>query len=175
VDSSDPIETLRFVYPRLLTLARMLSPRDPEDLVQDALVEVLSYHPGFEGITYPLGYSKAVMGRMASRRRFGRARNEPFLSLTELLDGSDSAIEWEEGVVSSIDVMEAMRRLGRGQRACVALSLSEALTDEQIGTLLEVSASTVRSQRSRGMAHLRELLATRPIDPGTSKKERRER
>jgi RNA polymerase sigma factor (sigma-70 family) len=153
---ADEVELLRALYPRLLMSARVLvRSRDPEDLVQDALVEVLVAHPGFDGIAHPLGYAKTVMARLAYRTR---RRSEDFLDAPELIERLDrrSIPDWEEAVDAGIDLRVALNRLGRKQRACVYLRFLEGLDDRDIASLLGVRPATVRAQISRALARMRD-------------------
>jgi RNA polymerase sigma factor (sigma-70 family) len=154
---SDPVELLRALYPPLLATAEVLSRgRDPEDLVQQALVEMLVRYPQFEGITHPLGYAKTVIAHLAYRRNRSRASLDVPLDLLDQLEEA-SADGWEEVVGDQLEVREAMRRLGPKQRVCVYLRFAEGLDDKHIASLLGTKPSTVRSQISRALRRMREV------------------
>ncbi len=150
---SDPVELLRSLYPLLLAVAERIARRDAEDLVQETLLRVLVSHPEFEGIAYPLGYAKATLVRLASHRlRTGGTEVMP--SLTERLDQPASE-GWEDAIGSRLDLRKRLAILGTRQRACLYLRFAEGLDDEEIAALLGIRTSTVRSQVSRAISHLR--------------------
>jgi RNA polymerase sigma factor (sigma-70 family) len=154
---SEPVELLRALYPPLLATAKVLSRgRDPEDLVQQALVEMLVRYPQFEGISHPLGYAKTVVAHLAYRRNRSRASMDAPLDLLDQLEEA-SADGWEDGVGDQLEIREAMRRLGPKQRVCVYLRFAEGLDDQQIASVLGTKPSTVRSQISRGLRRMKEV------------------
>ena len=165
----DPIELLRSLYPLLRNTARsMASARDLEDAddrVQDALVEVLTRHPRFEGIEYPFGYAKTVLVRRAYSCRRRRLWEVP-LELQEKLR-PNAAEELEEGVDDRLATEEALRGLGRKQRICIWLRYMQDLDDLEIASVLGCSASTVRSQIARGLRKMRPGLLNEEIPPRT--------
>jgi RNA polymerase sigma-70 factor (sigma-E family) len=58
-------------------------------------------------------------------------------------------------------VMAALAKLADGQRACVVLRHYTDLSVEDTAEVLGISVGTVKSQTSRGLAQLRELLGER--------------
>jgi RNA polymerase sigma factor (sigma-70 family) len=141
---------LRAVYPQLVASARFVTGGAGEDLAQDALIETLSRHPGFDGLENPLGYARTVLFRMAFRRA-ERMREVP-ADVSSLLEPvRDPAIQ----VVEREGLVEALETLGHRQRACVVLRYLEGLDDEEIGTVLGCRTSTVRSQIARGLRRMK--------------------
>lgn len=148
----NPVEVLRALYPRLLASARAAGAE--EDVVQEALVETLSRHPDFRGIAHPLGYTKAVLFRLAYAKRLRRIREVP-LELQERLETiSDPA----DRVADRLRTRDALMELGPRQRACIVLRYVEGLDDDAIAAVLGVGPSTVRSQITRAREHLRAIL-----------------
>jgi len=148
----DPVEVLRLLHPRLLAAARSLG--IDEDMVQEAIVETLSRHPDFGGIAHPLGYTKAVLFRLAYRRRLRRRREVPL----ELQERLDSVPDHADRVADRLRVDDALMTLGPRQRACVVLRFVEGLDDDAISSALGCSRSTVRSQIARARKRLRSVL-----------------
>jgi RNA polymerase sigma-70 factor (sigma-E family) len=58
-------------------------------------------------------------------------------------------------------VISALAQLGDGQRACVVLRHYSDLSVEETAEVLGITPGTVKSQTSRGLAQLRELLGER--------------
>lgn len=150
----DPVEILRLLYPRLLAAARMVDGGGAEDLVQETLVETLVRHPGFAGITHPLGYAKVTMFRIAYRSRLRRRAEAP-LHLTERLEAlADPA----GAIAERLRMHDALARLGPRQRACLVLRYLEGLDVDAIAGVLGCTPSTVRSQIARGLRRMRLAL-----------------
>ena len=152
--NDDPVVVLRRIYPPLLAMAGSLvgSP-GADDLVQEALVDVLTRHPRFAGLRSPLAYSKVVLARLAYRSR--RRPAAPAEILDSLADGRR---DFTDDVVLRNVVLAALERLPTRQRACVYLRFIEGLDDRQIGRVLGCRPVTVRTQTSRALKSLRPLL-----------------
>ena len=74
----------------------------------------------------------------------------PTLDATDLVDADD--VVWR-----------ALATLPRRQRAILALRFYDDRSDAQIAEILGISQSSVRAQASRGIASLRQQLATAGI------------
>jgi RNA polymerase sigma factor (sigma-70 family) len=64
------------------------------------------------------------------------------------------------------DLVTALARLQPRQRAVLVLRYWEQLTEAEAADVLGCSLGTVKSSASRGLARLRELVATGPDEPG---------
>ncbi len=155
---SDPVELLRLVYPSLLRIARLLDGlQSGEDLVQDALVETLARHPGFEGIEHPLGYTRTVLFRLAFSRR--RARREVPADVGGVLE-RDPVLDHADAVADRVLVERGLLGVGPRQRACLVLRYWYGMDDGEIAAVLGCGASTARSQIARGLARARRSLGS---------------
>ena len=150
VAAQDPVEIVRTIYGPLLRSARRISAsqQEAEDLVQEALVETLSHHPGFHGIARPLGYVRTVLYRQAFRRRRLRFEEIP-LFLQERLEAPARSID--ERLIAE----HALSLLAPRQRACLVLRYLYGFDDRQIADTLGCGRSTVRSQISRALVNVR--------------------
>ncbi|MER7563137.1 SigE family RNA polymerase sigma factor [Streptomyces sp. NPDC097941] len=72
---------------------------------------------------------------------------------------SAQGTDWAETVVQRQDIMAALRRLPKRQRAVVVLRYFEDRPDAEIATILGVAQGTVRSQTHKALASLRAALA----------------
>lgn len=155
--SADPAETLEWLYPRLRVTARSLvGGEGVDDLVHEALVRVLTVHPGFRGLTHPLAYCRTIMLRIvASTEGRGRA------AAHELSPGISERLESTAGsdVALRLTLEAALKGLGPRQRSCVYLRFLCGLTDREAAQVLGCGASSVRSQTARGLKTLRATLA----------------
>jgi RNA polymerase sigma factor (sigma-70 family) len=148
VRPSTPTEIIREAFPVLRATARRLVPAgEVEDLVQEAVIETLVHHPGFEGIERPVGYLATVL----FRRAFARHRRwiEIPLDLQEHLEARPDAVD------DRLMTEAALATLGRRQRACVVLRYLHGMDDRAIAEILGCGTSTVRSQTARALARLR--------------------
>lgn len=137
--------------PHLLRLGRALtgSEHAGADLVQDALERSLMRWSRIESDD-PEGYVRRVMvtRNISAWRRVRRERLSAEVPETSYDDPQADPALWA-----------ALAQLPPRQRAVIALRYYEDLTEAQTAALLGVSAGTVKSQASRAMARLRELLA----------------
>lgn len=85
------------------------------------------------------------------RRRWNGER--PTSDLPETSSGDEA-----EATARRRDLLDALARLPRGQRAVVVLRWLEDLSEAQTAELLGCSVGTVKSQASRAMATLRAAL-----------------
>jgi RNA polymerase sigma factor (sigma-70 family) len=136
------------LYPSLRRLAAVVRPveEDPDDLVQDALVRVLSLRP-LSAFDDPGAYLRTTIVRLASnhRRRLGRARR------AWARTGSSTATS-EAAYPSDLD---DLRRLSATDRALLYLSLVEGRPYREIAGVLRCTEDAARARASRALRRLR--------------------
>ncbi len=156
-DSFDAFVRARL--PHLLRLGRALtgSEQAGADLVQDALERSLMRWSRIDSED-PEGYVRRVMvtRNISAWRRVRRERLTADVPETSYDDPQADPALWA-----------ALAQLPPRQRAVIALRYYEDLTEAQTAHLLGISAGTVKSQASRAMAKLRELLADEAAGHGT--------
>lgn len=76
-----------------------------------------------------------------------------------LPDPPAQAADWADTVVQRQDLMAALRRLPKRQRAVIVLRYFEDLPDPEIAAILGVAQGTVRSQTHKALASLRVAFA----------------
>lgn len=156
--SFDEYVTVR--SPQLLRLAYLLT-RDwqlAEDLLQTALVKTWSAWGRLDAGS-PDGYVRRVLvtTHLSWRRRrwVGEIATGTLPDHPDAADGTDAVDERDR----------LWRRLGElppRQRAVLVLRFFEDLSDEQIAGVLGISVGGVRSQASRALSHLREVVDRHP-------------
>ncbi|QFZ72019.1 SigE family RNA polymerase sigma factor [Streptomyces fagopyri] len=72
---------------------------------------------------------------------------------------STQAADWADTVVQRQDIMAALRRLPKRQRAVIVLRYFEDRPDSEIAEILGVTPGTVRSQTHKALVSLRTGLA----------------
>jgi RNA polymerase sigma-70 factor (sigma-E family) len=122
-----------------------------EDVLQDALERVYVAWPRVDD---PLAYTRAAIARHAANRWRTRARR-PEVTLgrhdTTVPDVADAYARRDL-------VVNALAQLAPRQRAAVVLRYFDDLSEAETAAALGCSVGTVKSQTSRAIARLRELI-----------------
>jgi RNA polymerase sigma-70 factor (sigma-E family) len=126
-----------------------------EDAAQDALVKVYRRWNRINRGDALVGYAhRAVVSAVVdqSRRPWRREHLEDPGDLVESIPATPDAIDDRSVVI------QALAALAPGQRACVVLRHYADFSVDQTADILGIGAGAVKSQTSRGLARLRELL-----------------
>lgn len=126
---------------------------DADDLLQASLLKTYLSWARITDLAAAPGYCKQVITRthISNWRKVGR-RELP----TET--GLDRSVHDADG--AERDAMwRALQTLGERQRTVVVLRFYEDLTEADIAAWMGTSVGTVKSQLSRGLAHLRAEIA----------------
>lgn len=133
-----------------------------DDLVQETLTRIYAAWPRLARRGELDAYARKVLVNafLANLRRPWRRE----VATDELPEprtpGGDGA------QLERIELIAALRSVPPGQRAVLALRFLEDLSVEQTAQLLDCQPGTVKSQTSRGLATLREVLGTDAITMG---------
>lgn len=149
----------RAVSPRLVRLATLLTgePHEGADVVQDVLLACYRSWPRISRLEHVDAYAaKMVVNRhlATARSRGRRTRRETLAAVPEAHPGPERRIADRDALT------RALATLGEKQRTIVLLRHVEGLSDAHIAAALGCSVSTVRSQSSRALAHLRAALTS---------------
>jgi RNA polymerase sigma-70 factor (sigma-E family) len=159
-------EFVRLRYGELLRTAFLLtgSAHAAEDLVQTALLRV---YRRWDRIEEPMSYVRRIMAnqRITLWRRIGAHERITFAPPEPSTPDSSSAL------VQRAELIEALRRLPQRMRAVLVLRYWEDLSEAETAALLGCSVGTVKSQASRGLARLREVLEADPAAADWTTKE----
>jgi RNA polymerase sigma-70 factor (sigma-E family) len=134
-----------------------------EDLLQEVLERMYPKWRRIKG--EPEAYARAALANAAAnrwRRRSRRAREAP-------LDGhGEPAVRGpEQGVVDRDEVVRALGMLPVRMRTVLVLRFFDDLTEAQTAAALGCGTGTVKSQTSRGLARMRELLGAENVTNGS--------
>ncbi len=144
-------EFVRARLPQLLRFGHALtgSPHAGADLVQDALERTMLAWSRIDSKDDPEGYVRRIMvnRNVSIWRRYRRERLMDEVPERQLPDRTRDDSLWA-----------AIKQLPTKQRAIIVLRYYEDLTEAQIAATMGCSAGTVKSQASRAMAKLRELV-----------------
>jgi RNA polymerase sigma-70 factor (ECF subfamily) len=155
------------VAPRLRRLAFLLTGdwHRAEDLTQDALIRIYSVWGRVSRSGSLNAYaSQVLVNTNRSWLRVARNRERPTEHLPERfpLDCPETA-----GSDLQDRLAIALAHLGASQRRIVILRYWECRSEAEVAQMLDLSLGTVKSQGSRGLAHLRELLAADNVQVGS--------
>ena len=127
-----------------------------EDLTQDALIRIYSVWGRVSRDGSPNAYaSRVLVNANRSWVRVARNRERPTEHLPDRLGpvSADAA-----GSDLQDRLASGLAHLGASQRRIVVLRYWECRPEAEVAQMLGLSGGTVKSQASRGLAHLRELL-----------------
>jgi RNA polymerase sigma-70 factor (sigma-E family) len=134
---------------------------EAEDLVQECLLKVARRWTRVRRMDQPLAYARRVLINLAvdGGEKRSRRRSE--------LDADDPALERPANDVLAAlhtreELLDALARLTPRQRAVLVLRYFNDLTETEVAAVLGCSPGTVKSNASRGLARLREVLAPIP-------------
>lgn len=134
---------------------------EAEDLVQECLFKVARRWPRVRGMAQLGGYARRILVNLALDGARGRARRRA--ELDEAPPGADGpARDLLVGLETRAELLDALARLTPRQRAVLVLRYFNDLTEAQTAEVLGCSPGTVKSNASRGLARLREVLAPIP-------------
>jgi RNA polymerase sigma-70 factor (sigma-E family) len=142
--------------PRLHRTAYLMcgDPHRADDLVQATLVSLYVHWRRARTADNLDGYVHRIMSRrFVDERRLGWSRVLLRPEPPDLLTTVDADLDEREQIVA------ALRRLPRGQRAVIVLRYFEDLSVEDTAAALGCSTGNVKSQCARGLTTLRGLLS----------------
>lgn len=144
--------------PALLRTAYLLCGGDhaaAEDLLQEVLERV---YPRWRRIrTHPEPYVRAALANAATNRWRHRSRRVTEAPLD--WDGPQPEVAGPEQYVLDQDlVVRALAALPPRMRAVLVLRFFDDMSENETATALRCGVGTVKSQTSRGLARLRELM-----------------
>jgi len=128
-----------------------------EDATQDALVKVFASWRRVRGPRVRAYAHKVVASAVLDQGRRPWWREQATDVVPEI-PGVDHTLDLDRRDA----LMRALATLGPGQRACVVLRYQADLTEAETARALGISLGTVKSQTSRGLASLREVLEPTP-------------
>jgi RNA polymerase sigma-70 factor (sigma-E family) len=134
---------------------------EAEDLVQECLFKVARRWPRVRKMAQPRAYARRILVNLALDDSRGRARRR------HELDGVSTATdeparELLVGLETRAELLDALASLTPRQRAVLVLRYVNDLTEAQTAKVLGCSPGTVKSNASRGLARLREVLTPIP-------------
>jgi RNA polymerase sigma-70 factor (sigma-E family) len=138
-----------------------------EDFVQDALIRAYRNWHRIELVEQPEAYVRRIVVNLVNSwwRRALRHRTQVTGQLPDRPDERDghAAVDRDD------ELWRALAQLPVGMRTVIVLRYYEDLSEAETAALLGRSVGTVKSQASRGLARMRELLSedSRPASTNT--------
>ncbi|AUG81861.1 RNA polymerase sigma factor [Kitasatospora sp. MMS16-BH015] len=144
-------------YAELARFAHLLTGETDaaDDLAADALLALWQRWDRLRAADHPLAYARGVVANLARTRIRSAVRERRRVGLfwsrhPEKTAGPD--------VAAVLDVRTALGRLPFRKRSCVVLRHAFDLSEKETAAALGISVGTVKSQTSKGMAELEQLL-----------------
>ena len=128
-----------------------------EDLLQTALLRTARHWSRARDA--PEAYARRVLINLSRDRIRWLVRRPREVPMPPETDGPRATDAGYEQVVQRQVMVRALAALPTRQRQVIVLRFFEDLSIEQTAEVLGISAGTVKSYTSRGLARLRELLA----------------
>lgn len=128
-----------------------------EDLLQTTLLRTLRRWA--KARAAPEAYARRVLVNLAKDRLRSRGRRLPETAMPQDVASLPTVEAGYDQVTDRHLVTDALAELPLRQRQVIVLRFVEDLSVEQTADLLGCSAGTVKSQTSRALTRLRELLA----------------
>lgn len=137
---------------RLVRLARsVVGELEAEDVVQEGLMVVWNKLPHLANPDSFAAWTGRIVFRRCLRRIRRRRVSVPIESVAESSYRPDPAAE--------VDAWRLLSRLAPRQRAVLHLTVVEGMTDAEIGTLMGITAGSVRAHRRRARDRVAAILA----------------
>jgi len=141
----------------MIRLAGLLGADDPENLVQEAFLRLHDRWPGIRYSDSPVAYLRTIVVNLVrSRQRHLRVVRR------HLPPNEAHAASAEDLVVLRAEhtsLMDALDSLAPRRREALVLRYWLDLSEAQIADVMNTSPGTVKSQLSRGLTALREVMA----------------
>ena len=122
-----------------------------EDLVQSSLERM---HKNWRQVDVPDAYALRVMMNLA----ISNGRRRRFLEIPVLRTPEVAAADSTSGIEVREQVWQALRHLPVRMRAVLVLRYLDDLSESETARILGCGAGTVKSQTSRGLARLRQVI-----------------
>ena len=134
---------------------------EAEDLVQECLFKVARRWPRVRKMSQPRAYARRILVNLALDDSRSRARRRGELEGSPVARDEPSR-DLLVGLETRSELLDALAALTPRQRAVLVLRYVNDLTEAQTAKVLGCSPGTVKSNTSRGLARLREVLAPLP-------------
>src|ERR1700722_19504070 len=130
---------------------------EAEDLVQECLFRVARRWPRVRSMDQPHAYARRILINLAADGARRRARRRVELEPPPA-GGAERSVDPLAALDARAELVGALGQLPPRQRTVLVLRYFHDLTEAQAAELLGCSPGTVKSNASRGLARLREVL-----------------
>ena len=146
--------------PAMMGLARRIlgNAADAEDVAQEAMLRVWTHAPRWQ----PLAAFRTWLTRVVVNLCLDRKRRAAWVALDaagEIVDPAPGATEQAESNERERLLAAAIAELPDRQRAAIALTYGDGMSNAQVAEILDTSVSAVETLLTRGKRNLRRALA----------------
>jgi RNA polymerase sigma-70 factor (sigma-E family) len=132
---------------------------EAEEIVQDAFAGLLSRRRSLRDVqSAPAYLHTAVVNGARARWRRRAVRERAWTAIGRAAHTVDPDLAEQSSVLSAIG------RLPVGKRACILLRFYADMSEAETAAVLGISVGTVKSQTSRALARLAELLEAQEVE-----------
>jgi RNA polymerase sigma-70 factor (sigma-E family) len=126
-----------------------------EDLAQETLAKVARRWPRVRHMENPTAYARRILFHLALEEHARRHRRPETLG-----DVPEQSVSDRTSAIAMYDeVATAMAQVPPRQRATLVLRFWEDLPESEVAAVLGCSVGTVKSQTSKGLKRMRQLLS----------------
>lgn len=129
---------------------------EADDVTGDALAAAWQHWARVQAADFPLAYVRKVVVNLAALRIRRAVRERRGVTV---LGQMARWVDPGPDVGGALDLQSAVLLLPPGRRACVVLRHVLDLPADEVARTLGISAGTVKSQTSKGLAQLREIIS----------------
>jgi len=129
-----------------------------EEIMQDTLLKILQNINSFKGDEQSM---QKLLNKIAVNQSIDTLRkkkNMLFVESESLPEITDEAQDFEEDETTLETILQHLDTLPEGYRMVIALRIFEELPFEEIAKKLNITASTARSQYTRGIRKLKDVM-----------------
>jgi RNA polymerase sigma-70 factor (sigma-E family) len=144
-------------YPELVRLAGLLGADDPEDIAQEAFARLLRAYGSLRDAGAALAYVRATVCNLTRNRR----RHLRVARLRAAAEQPADVVSSEQAMLlreEQREVIAALAALPARRREAIVLRYWLGLSEAEIAATMGISAGTVKSTVSRGLAALGKSL-----------------
>jgi RNA polymerase sigma-70 factor (ECF subfamily) len=140
--------------------------QEAEDVMQEAFLSAFNKINSYKGeVSFGAWLKRIVVNRALDFLKKNKIESLPLDEKINKLNEEEETHEGIEVENNVVEIKKAIEQLPAGYRIVLSLYLIEAYDHEEIGEILNISASTSRSQYNRAKKKLIQIIANSTNEP----------